>query len=269
MVGIYANVRKASAEILADRLADLLLERNVRAVKLERNFTENPDLIVVIGGDGTVLDVALRAARTDTPVLSVNAGDVGFLSCFEKDEIVRCADFIKNGVFETEERPLLCFEDNGKTYYALNEILVQRIDSEEGLGCTLSLSLSIDGVYAEGFRADGLIIATPTGSTAYSLSAGGAVMVPSLKAFIATPVCAHTLSCKPIVFSDEAVATVSLSGDVSGGVFCDGKFCAELPYGNSVSVKKSDLRVKFIKGERSFYETLFRKLSSWGIGKEK
>ena len=261
MIGIYANNRKTSAGFFADRLEKLLSDRNIETVKLDRNFTEKPDLIAVIGGDGTVLDVALRAAENGIPVLSVNAGGVGFLSCFENSELELCADYIKNGIFNVEERPLICFVRNGVKHYALNEITVQRVNSADGFGCTLSLSLSIDGVFAEGFKADGLIISTPTGSTAYSLSAGGAVLAPSLNALIATPVCAHTLTSRPIVFSDLSEAEVSLSGEVYGGVFCDGKFSGELHAGESITVKKSDLNLKFVKGERSFYETLFKKLT--------
>ncbi|MBQ9480817.1 MAG: NAD(+)/NADH kinase [Clostridia bacterium] len=269
MIGIYVNGSKTAATEIADELIGALSSRGVETAKLDRDFSEDPDVIVVIGGDGTVLDVAEKAARSGKPILAVNAGVVGFLSCFEKDELDRCADLLQKGAFVTEERPLISFSRFGKDYYALNEISVQRVNAAEGSGCTLSLSLYIDGVFAEGFRADGIIISTPTGSTAYSLSAGGAVLAPDLNALIATPVCAHTLSSKPIVFSDSSVAEVSLSGEVSGGVFCDGKFCSNLSQGEKIAVKRSDLRVKFIKGNRSFYDTLFKKLTFWGVDKGK
>ena len=265
MIGIYANETRPLASDISENLTSSLLKRGVECVKLSADFAEKPDLIVVIGGDGTVLDVALKAAVLGSPILVINAGSVGFLSCFEANEIEACAEFIAGGKFAIEERPLLCLEREGKTFYALNEVSVQRVTESVGMNCTLSLSFKIDGEFVEGFRADGIIIATPTGSTAYSLSAGGAILAPSINALIATPLCAHTLSSKPIVFSDSSSVDISVDNSVKGGVFLDGRLAFGVSQGDIVTVKKSNISTKFIKGKRTFYDALFRKLSSWNI----
>ena len=261
MIGIYANSKKENALRLADELSAALSRAGTGHCRLKRDFTETPDVIVVIGGDGTVIEVAKRAAGADVPIMSVNAGGVGFLACFEADELDRCVQALATGGYETERRPLLDCRIDDKKFEALNEVIVQRLITEKGNLCAVPISLKINGEFVEKFRGDGLIVATPTGSTAYSLSAGGAILSPSLGAFLATPVSAHTLGSKPIVFSDDSVAEVSTEGPFKAGVFCDGKFACEISEGQTVKISKSDLSVRFVKGARSFYETLFNKLN--------
>lgn len=261
MIGIYANSKKENALRLAEELAASLSRAGIAFCGLKRDFTEVPDVIVVIGGDGTVLEVAKRAARADVPVMSVNAGGVGFLACFEADEIGECAKALETGEYKTERRPLLDCRIGDKTFDALNEVIVQRTVNENGNLCAVPVSLKINGEFVEKFRGDGLIVATPTGSTAYSLSAGGAILPPALGALIATPVSAHTLGSKPIVFSDDSVAEISTEAPYKAGVFCDGKFVCEITGDQNVMISRSDLSVRFVKGTRSFYETLFNKLN--------
>ena len=129
-------------------------------------------------------------------------------------------------------------------------------------GCTLLLDLLIDNEFVDRFRADGIVIATPTGSTAYSLSAGGAVLTPKINAFIATPICAHTLRSKPIVYADNVFAEVGVFSD-GVGVFCDGKFVGTLGFEQRLKIKKSNYSLKLVRGKKGFYETLFNKLTSW------
>lgn len=262
LIGIYLNTNKSEAENISSSLIGHLKERKIKYAFIGSDFTFVPDLIVVIGGDGTVLGVAEKAARNNVPVLALNAGSVGFLSSFEGTETEQCADLIADGKYCIEERPLLeCCLDN-KLFYALNDVSVQRMLNCCAVGCTLSIELSIDGEFVDGFRADGIVIATPTGSTAYSLSAGGAVLAPKINALIATPICAHTLRSKPIVFSDDALSEVNVcSGDA--GVYCDGKFVGVLSAQSKISIKKSGYSLKIIKGKKSFYQTLFNKLTAW------
>ena len=205
LVGIYVNTNKEFALEVSETLKSRLDDFKVSYEILERGFVSCPDLIIVIGGDGTVLDVAEHAAKSGIPVMALNAGSVGFLSSFETNEIDDCVKSVLNCDFKFDERPLLECNVNGKSFYALNDVSVQHIWDKNINGCTLFLSLNIDGVLADKFRADGIVVATPTGSTAYSLSAGGAILAPKINALIATPLCAHTLRSKPIVFSDDAV----------------------------------------------------------------
>ena len=263
MVGIYVNVKKEVSVSLANSLVARLNTEGIPYVILDNaKCVSEIDILIVIGGDGTVLDVVNGAANKNVPILSVNAGSVGFLACIEGDELDLCVEYIKKECFELETRPLVECTLNGITYRALNEITVQRKSHLAENGCTLSLSLKIDGVFVDSFRADGIIIATPTGSTAYSLSAGGAILTPGISALIATPLCAHTLRSKPIVFSERVCAEIGVLSS-EGEIYCDGKFVGMLNKGASVKIQKSELNATFIKGKRNFYETLFRKLTSW------
>lgn len=262
MIGIYVNKSKNNSVEISNKLQEALVKRNLDCEILSREFNCSPKLIVVIGGDGTVLDVAERASKKQVPVLAINTGCVGFLAGYEEKELDECIDFIVNGKFEIEERPLIKCESKNFEGFALNEVSVQRRWDKSDNGCTLSLSLKIDGEFVDSFRADGIIIATPTGSTAYSLSAGGAILTPKINALIATPLCAHTLRSKPIVFSDSVCSEIHIDSDYAG-VYSDGKFVGELVKGEKLTVEKTSLSLKLIKGKKSFYQTLFKKLNSW------
>ncbi len=267
MVGIYANTDKPNAVSIANELRRTLSDRGVANIFLERGFSQCPDLIVVVGGDGTVLEVVQKAAETGVPILAVNAGNVGFLTEFEAEDFDTCVEIICGEDYDCYDRKMLSCSIVEEEFYAFNEVSIHRMNTENDVKCTLSVSLKIDGEFVESFRSDGLIIATPAGSTAYSLSAGGAILAPDLKALIATPLCAHTLTSKPIVFSEDSIAEITVSGSVKGGVFCDGKFKTSLSDKDVLTVKTSDLKAKFIKGKRTFYDTLFKKLTSWGVNR--
>ncbi len=263
MIGIYANPFSQEAKAVSVKLIDQLEASGEECVLIDKDFSNSLKLIVVVGGDGTVLDVVEAAAKKDIPILSLNAGSLGFLSCFEADDLSECVQYLLDDKLQYESRPLISCHCEGDRYYALNEVAVQRSSGNGNVGCTVELSLKLDGELADRFRADGLIIATPTGSTAYSLSAGGAILTPGINAMIATPVCAHTLRSKPIVFPGETEAEIILSGRNGGDVFCDGRLCRSISVGCSVLVKKSELSVKLIRGEKSFFNTLFKKLTYW------
>lgn len=261
MTGIYANLKGERVPQVLRALTAALDEHGIDFAMLDRKQRALPDLTVVVGGDGTVLDIAAAAAAAGTTVLALNAGGTGFLSAFEADEIDECADAIANGRFDTVERPLISCRYSDEEWFALNEVTVQRTSTDISEGCTLQVTLSIGGEFSDRFRADGIIISTPTGSTAYSLSAGGAILVPGLGALIATPLCAHTLRSKPIVFSDTTPAAITVGG--GGGIFIDGRFVSSAAAGAEILVCKSDLALKLVKGKKSFYSTLYGKLTSW------
>lgn len=263
MIGIYANSASERAVNIADEICNRLSRQGVEYIKLNKKFSQSVNLILVIGGDGTILDIVVSAAERGIPVLALNAGGTGFLARYEDDEIDECVEFIAKGNFETDERPLICCSLGNKIFYALNDFSVQRASGLSESSCTLSLALVIGGEFVDRFRADGMIVATPTGSTAYSLSAGGAILTPSLGAMIATPLCAHTLRSKPIVFSDSDSAEIIVEGRSAGAVYADGRFASDIQVGQKIVVKKSEYSVKFIKNKENFYKTLLKKLTSW------
>lgn len=260
MIGIFKKPGDEKSEAVFNNFIKELEKQSLEFKSVGKDFGADLSLLVVIGGDGTVLSVAKRAADFSLHVLGINAGNVGFLSAFEAHETEACAYSLKNGLTEVEKRAMLKAECNGKVCYALNEVSVQRENSDGMGGCTLPVSLKIDDEVCDSFRGDGMIIATPTGSTAYSLSAGGAVLSPDLNAFIATPVCAHSLTSKPVVFSSERTAEISLSDGYAGSVYCDGRFFSEIDGKSPLIVTKSDKYTLLIKSKRGFFKTLRVKL---------
>ena len=228
---------------------------------------EKGDIFVCFGGDGTILRCLNRAAFCGAKVFAVNTGNLGFLSALEGNvspEDICSAVLSRDTVYE--EKPLLRCEAGGKSFYAVNEISVLRSSANGARSESVNLGLYIGGCFADGYLADGLMIATPTGSTAYSLSAGGAVLAPELKGLIATAVCPHTLHNRPIVFCDDAVAEIVLSDKnvcSAAGIYADGRLVAELLPGERAIVMKSELTVKIAKGD-NFFKKLNKKLQYWG-----
>lgn len=265
MVGIYVNQFKPLAQSIANKLNNLLSDRGVEAVFVTKQHFEKLDLIVVVGGDGTVLDMVPVAIKNGSPIMAINAGGVGFLSGFEAAELELCVDIIASGRYDVDKRPLLAACVDGCTHLALNEVSIQRSVDGCSTCCTLQLSLNIDDEFVYSFKADGIIVSTPTGSTAYSMSAGGAILSPSIKGIIATPLCAHSLCAKPIVFDDNAIALISFNKGLSGNVYCDGKYVCGIEGSDSVEIYKSNYCIEFVKGNKTFYNTLFNKLSSWSV----
>lgn len=230
------------------------------------------DIFVCFGGDGSILRCARYAALVGARVFAVNTGNLGFLSALEgsadakeickavlSDEIVYDEKILLEGTVETSGKA-------EQTFYAFNEIAVSRMAAFGLKSGSVSLDLRINGDFADGYLADGLMIATPAGSTAYSLSAGGAILAPELKGLIATAICPHTLHNRPIVFCDDGVAEITLKykrGAEKAGVYADGNLVASVSAGERVVIKKSNKSVKIAKGE-GFYARLNKKLQYWG-----
>ena len=222
------------------------------------------DMVIVIGGDGTLLLAAQYGAKYDVPLLGMNMGRLGFLVELEKDDTDLYEKIVK-GEFTTESRMMLCakVEREGKVVYsgdALNDIVI----SKGALSKMINLEIKIDGVTASDYFADGLILATPTGSTAYSLSAGGPVVAPAIEAIVVTPVCAHTVTSRPLVISDRQKTEITVKIHHNEDVLLsrDGAECVPLCDGDKITVTKSDKRVKLIRcSDRSFFDVLNKKLS--------
>ncbi len=237
-------------------------------VLLEKEFYENADMIVSLGGDGTILECAKKAASKKIPIFGINFGRVGFLTDIEKDEISLFEEVLK-GDYIIEERMMLDAsffgERNGKVknfkkMTALNDVVISRGSSPK----MLEMEIYVDNELTDTLRADGVIFSTPTGSTAYSLSAGGSVIDPKSRLIEITPVCSHTLKSRPLIISEDRRITLkhinSLETDVSY-VSADGNeispFLRSLTARITVSKKKTRLiRVK----NRNFYSVLKEKL---------
>ena len=267
-VGIFINTTKNDASVAADEFSKLLAERGVETRVV--NFTGDCvglDAIAVFGGDGTILRVVDFAIDYDIPVLAVNVGTVGFLSSVEGRDLNKAVELILSGG-ASDKRTVIKATAGDKKFYALNEVSVHRDTDGVSIAEAIKLRLNIDKNFVDDLICDGLLIATPTGSTAYSLSAGGAILTPDLPALIATPVCPHSFRVRPIVFGDNLPAEIEvLNGSGKCALFVDGKKVKSMRAGEKVIVQKSKRCVRFYRSDNDFFERLLSKLNSWSVRK--
>lgn len=263
-------LRRRGLEVELDEA--ILRARSIAAMGQETPFRvgESYDLVVVLGGDGTLLSVA-RALAGKVPILGVNLGNLGFLTEVSRGELYPALVQVLAGRFRTETRSLFDIElrrgggeagaQNPLRYRVLNDAVI----TKSALARIIELTLRVDGHLVARFRADGLIISTPTGSTAYNLSAGGPILSPLLGMAVLTPICPHALSLRPIVVPDSGVIEVTLETPREEVYLTlDGQEGTSLSQGDAVSITRSKASVKLIKvSERTFYDNLRGKLR-WG-----
>lgn len=263
-VGIFINTTKSEANKAANVFSTMLQDNGIdsKVVNLKSDC-KDVDVIAVFGGDGTILSVVDFAIEYDIPIFAVNEGTLGFLSTIESSELASAVELIKDTT-NIQKRSVIKAVYNNTNYYALNEVVVQRVITGKFMAGICKLSLDINNQPVDKYNVDGLIISTPTGSTAYSLSAGGSILSPELSAFIATPICPHSLHNRPIVYPDTYQAQIKiLENNTKIGLFVDGRFIKELKPNDTVNVLKSRRMVKFYKSNEQFFEKLLLKLNKW------
>ena len=281
-VGIVAKAASREAVHTAHELAEWLRRRDLevaldeailraRAGSADLPFRPGDlyDLVVVLGGDGTLLSVA-RALAGAVPILGVNLGNLGFLTEINRGELYPAMVQVLSGKFRTEKRSLfdveLHREGNGNpTNPAKYRVLNDAVINKSALARIIQLTLTIDGHLVARFRADGLILSTPTGSTAYNLSAGGPILSPQLGVAVLTPICPHALSLRPMVVPDTGRIEITLETPREEVYLTlDGQEGTSMGYRDRVTVTRSRAAVKLIKlSERTFYDNLRGKLR-WG-----
>ena len=245
------------SEVYKDRIFRMHAHRAEFTYKAPEELYRDVDMVVVLGGDGFMLEAARRACIEDTPILGVNLGRVGYMTELEMDEL-DLIEQIFRGNYTIDERAMLSVEVVSKdgrvrsTSYALNEAVVANGSTAR----IIDLQLSDNGVHVLDFRADGLVVATPTGSTAYSLSAGGPIVDPKLSCFCVTPICPHSLLARPLVFPDTArleVKNICVREKLLH-LTLDGRVNYDLYHGDSAVITRSKLTTKLIRvKDRSFY----------------
>lgn len=223
------------------------------------------DVLFVLGGDGTILTVASACALRGVKIIGINYGHLGFLAEFEREKLDEAVALVAGGAFSTHKRTMLSVEYGGEEYLALNDLVIQRNTGGAHFCNTVSLHAEIDGATVDNFSSDGIIVSTPTGSTAYSLSAGGSILTPDIGAFILTPICAHSLHSRPVVFSDGSTLTIrALKGGERPLLIVDGRAEREISANQTVTVKKSAHTVEFItNSQKNFFDKLLIKLNIW------
>ena len=221
------------------------------------------DALYVIGGDGTILRRTEYANKNGIPIIGINAGKLGFLSEFEQTEIVSAVKLFAENKLKNDQRNTMQVYFDGENYLALNDVVVQRIYNEcETSGMIIGVSVDIDGVSVDKITGDGVIVATPTGSTAYSLSAGGAILAPGINALVMTPIAAHSFNQRSLVFSADSTCTLELKNGSSAGLFVDGKFIKKLNTNEKVCIKKAEKPTVFLRKENTnFYDILTHKIN--------
>jgi len=235
----------------------------------EREFGERADLVIAVGGDGTLLYAARLVARHGVPLIGVNRGRLGFLTDVMPQDMLHSVDAAIDGQLQQDQRPLLTaslHRPDGRVAqsFALNDVVMQKHDT----GRTLDFEARIDGAYVNTHDADGIIVASPTGSTAYALSCGGPIIEPHLPALVIVPICAHTLSDRPIVVAATSVVEVALleRPDTQANVTCDGAVLGEIACGDRLEVTTALERVTLLHPKGHDYFRLLRSKLHWGRG---
>jgi NAD+ kinase len=280
-IGIISRPRRVDISTIVPPLIKWLTAHNIRAAYDQETATSLPeatdgktrselaaesDLLLVLGGDGTLLAAAREAAPHGIPILPINLGSLGFLTSFTLEEMYPALEETLAGHLAASERIMLhaMLIRDGKTLddqRVLNEVVINK----GALARMIEVKLSIDQDFVCRYRADGLIVATPTGSTAYSLSAGGPIVHPIVESFIITPICPHTLSDRPLVVGDKCCVEMNLVGQAeSVYLTLDGQKGIQMQSGDRVRIFRAEERLKLIQpGRKSYYEILRSKLK-WG-----
>ncbi len=256
---LYNQEMDNSKEVMAE-LANILSSSNVNYDVLDiNNFASGFDFVFVIGGDGTILKAARFYSEYETPIFGVNLGRLGFLSQASRDSLEFAVKQILSGCYKVEKRMML----NAKNYCALNDFVIKG-----GLtGRTSRFSLEINEKFVCEYLADGIIISTPTGSTAYGMAAGGPVLAPNTDVIVIVPICPHTFSARPIVVSADDVIKIKPCKNNEYIVSADGQIVFNLQ--DELIISKSKKRADLaLLNENDFYTVLRNKLH-WGISPAK
>ena len=258
-VVIY-NKTKPHALSFYKETSEDLIEKNIEI--LESKDIEKADFMIVIGGDGTLLAASKRIIDRNIPVVAVNLGSLGFLTEVRKEEAFHTIDRFMRGDYYCDKRSFLEIALNNEKYYALNEVVL----SKGGLNMRMaSVNLYANDVFVTNYKADGVIVSTPTGSTAYSLSAGGPIMTPNLNAIAITPIAPHTLSARPIIVDGSTkLSFESIDKDRELHLILDGQVNLTMNEQDSLEIKMSEKALYLVKPEeRDYYQVLREKLK-WG-----
>ena len=282
-LGIIANLaHRTIAELvpgwlswLAARAQVVVAEDLARFLNLpSHTFTTAPreqvfvncDMVISLGGDGTILSTAHLIGDSGVPILGVKFGGLGFLVELGPEELYVASENILAGKYQIQERMVLQgrVSDEPEVFLAMNDIVLDK----GGHPRLIRLRTSINQEYLTTYIADGLIVATPTGSTAYSLAAGGPILPPEMKAMVITPICPHSLSARPVVIPDEKEVRIEVvSADTAVNLSADGRVTRQIPPSSSISIWKADFHVNLVRKttpeSSGFYDTLRAKLH-WG-----
>ena len=228
---------------------------------------KNIDLFISVGGDGTILDATTLIKDSEIPIMGVNTGRLGFLADVAKDQIPKTIQQLINKKFSIDQRTLIKLETEkelfGKLNFALNEVTISRKDTTS----MITITTYINDQYLNSYWADGLIIATPTGSTGYSLSCGGPIVMPGSENFVITPVAPHNLNVRPLVISDKYVIKVKVEGRAKQFLVALDSRIQTLDAGIELTIKKESFKINMVETETQDFSSTLRNKLLWGLDK--
>lgn len=282
--GITGNIEKENLYDVIKSICDFLVKKNIEFFIDSKLFKKAPKsinkkfalpinsilkkkeiILLSLGGDGTFLNSARQVGNRNIPILGVNLGNLGFLAEVRANEITGFLNEMVKGKFRVTERNILEAKVNGKKFYGLNDIVIDKANSIR--------MINIDAFYNDEriFKlvADGIIITTPTGSTGYSLSSGGPVISPHSSVFSATPICPHSLNIRPIILPDDGEITIKTLGSSNARVTADGQTYVTGKSPMEVKLKKADYTIKLVKRIGSTYFDTLKKKLLWSEDKRK
>lgn len=251
-------VRRTGKRVLTEQATAKLVGLTQDVLATPAELARNCDLLLVFGGDGTILRAAKEIHTATTPLVGINLGGLGFLTAIGATEVPQLLPRVLAGEFELEPRPLLAATDGAKPFLALNDFVLSRKADPR----LVEIDVFVDGQEVTRYRCDGLIISSPTGSTAYSLSAGGAIVTPDAEVFTLTPICPHTLSNRSIVISLNSKISIRAASRVPELMLAgDGERVMDVPLGATVHISRSEHCVRLVRlPNTSFFQTLRQKL---------
>ena len=284
-VGVIVKPNHAEARQTACELSDWLKARGISlvgepysmgqgaeqqpcdidTVEAER-FSSEADLIVVLGGDGTMISTARLIGDSEVLVLGVNYGSLGYLTDFRIEEMFPALEAIFEGKYTKDARVMLTAEHmRGDKLLAKGRVLNDVVINKAALARIIEIDVSLNGLFVNSFRSDGLIVSTPTGSTAYNLSAGGPIIYPSMNAVVLTPICPFTLTNRPIVVPDDAEIELQLLNENEGVVLTlDGQIGYTMQAQDRVIIRKSQTTFNLVQPQNRNYFDVLRNKLKWG-----
>lgn len=289
IIAVYGRPTKDNISVNIQQLFDLLdklriqvlvhdsffvyIKQHLRLSENIKTFTRHEDLkghanfLLSIGGDGTLLETISYVRDSVIPILGINTGRLGFLATVSKEEVEPALQALANDKYNIDRRTLLRVETEnavfGNLNFALNEMTVHVNESS----VMMTIHTYINGEYLNSYWSDGLIISTPTGSTAYSLSCGGPIMIPDSKSFIITPIAPHNLNARPLIISDNDVVTLKVEGRSKNFLVSLDSRSATIESGSELTISKENFQINLVRlDNQNFIETLRNKLM-WGLDK--